>query len=481
MWMRGSHPFLFWLYLSLIILIPLIGSQQQVSQLTRIDERGVLKVATRNIPTAYFEDADGPAGFEYELLKTFADQRNLRLELKVVQNRNDLFELLRQRDVDMAAASLFLRPERQQSFPTSEPYAFAVSQVVYLGDDKTTPQSVAELIGKRILVQSGSAHAQRLQELQQEWPELDWMETEDMDVADMLEMLREQEADVLITDHMTLAIYAPLFPDIQVAFSLDAPKPLVWYLAPTMDDSLRLAIDQFLVHPETQVLIEKLREKYFEHTRRYDFTGIKAFRAHIQSRLPDYRNLFERYANQYQLDWQLLAAIGYQESKWDPKAVSPTGVKGLMMLTLPTAKAMGVSDRQDVEQSIAGGSRYMRYLIDLLPARIQEPDRTWLALAAYNVGIGHLEDARILTQRAGYNPDRWSDVRQFLPKLAHKRWYSQTKHGYARGWEPVIYVRNIRLYREILRLEQLPANTVIPAAKPKLPKIEVFKRIPPTL
>jgi len=170
----------------------------------------------------------------------------------------------------------------------------------------------------------------------------------------------------------------------------------------------------------------------------------------VQSRLPRYRQWFEEAATHVGEHWRLLAAIGYQESKWDPDAVSPTGVKGLMMLTESTAQQIGVSDRTDPKQSIRGGAVYFSSVRDKIPARILEPDRTWLALAAYNVGFGHLEDARVLAQTAGRDPDSWQDVRAFLPLLAQEYWYAQTKRGYARGWEPVRFVDNIRSYLDIL-------------------------------
>ena len=150
------------------------------------------------------------------------------------------------------------------------------------------------------------------------------------------------------------------------------------------------------------------------------------------------------------MDWRFLAAVSYQESLWNSKAVSPTGVKGLMMLTNNTALQLKIKNRRDPVKSVHGGTKYYLSMHKKIPARIGEPDRTWFALAAYNVGFGHLEDARILAQRAGLNPDLWSDVKKYLPLLSKKKWYEQTKHGYARGREPVTYVQNIRNYYDVL-------------------------------
>jgi membrane-bound lytic murein transglycosylase F len=149
-------------------------------------------------------------------------------------------------------------------------------------------------------------------------------------------------------------------------------------------------------------------------------------------------------------DGRLLAAIGYQESHWDPAAISPTGVRGLMMLTRNTASVLGVEDRIDPAQSIPGGAKYLEQLKARLPSSIKEPDRTWFALASYNVGYGHVQDARAITEQMGKEPDLWAHVKDNLPLLAQHSWYSNTRHGYARGWEPVMYVENIRNYYDIL-------------------------------
>ena len=161
--------------------------------------------------------------------------------------------------------------------------------------------------------------------------------------------------------------------------------------------------------------------------------------------------MFVEAAQRYQLDWRLLAAMSYQESYWNPRAVSPTGVRGIMMLTEATARQLGVPDRMDVRQSVHGGGAYLRTLIDRLPADIPEPDRTWMALASYNVGYNHLEDARILTQKQGADPNKWNDLKERLPLLAKAAWYTKTKHGYARGYEPVQLVNRIRTYYEVLK------------------------------
>jgi membrane-bound lytic murein transglycosylase F len=212
-----------------------------------------------------------------------------------------------------------------------------------------------------------------------------------------------------------------------------------------------------------------------------DYLFSRNFLGHVQTRLPKYVDWFQEAATLHDVDWRLLAAMGYQESKWDPSAVSYTGVRGLMQLTEDTAALIRAGNRLDPRSSIFGGARYLASLIRKVPPRIPEPDRTWFAVAAYNVGFGHVEDARILAQQAGRNPDRWEDVREFLPLLAQERWYTRTQRGYARGWEPVAYVDNVQAYLNILAVAGIglappePAPTE-PVASGRTPRKETAAR-----
>jgi len=185
------------------------------------------------------------------------------------------------------------------------------------------------------------------------------------------------------------------------------------------------------------------------------------FRGHIETRLPHLRAPFEVAAKDTGIGWRLLAALGYQESRWRPAAVSPRGAQGVMMLMPQTARKMGVSDVFSPDENILGGARYLLYMKERVPQRIRDPDRTWLAIAAYNIGIGHLEDARIVTQMRKKNPDRWSDVRTNLPRLSDPRWHSRVKHGYANGAETAQFVERVSQFAAIL--ESVPEQADKPS------------------
>lgn len=194
--------------------------------------------------------------------------------------------------------------------------------------------------------------------------------------------------------------------------------------------------------------------------RKFRYAESGQFQKRLAARLNPYRSWFEQAAANVDVDWRLLAAIAYQESRWDPLAESADGALGVMMLTESTAHELGVTDRANPRQSIFAGARYFASLLRKIPARIPEPDRTWLAVAAYNVGFGHLEDARVLTQERGKNPDSWDDVREHLPMLADQDWYGQAKRGYARGSEPVQFVGRVQRFMTLLDWETSEATVL---------------------
>ena len=174
------------------------------------------------------------------------------------------------------------------------------------------------------------------------------------------------------------------------------------------------------------------------------------FIEHSDSRLVEYKKYFKKYAYEFQIPWALIAAVAYQESKWNENVTSPTGVKGLMQLTLKTAEHIGVNDRTDPIQSIRGGAYYLKYLYDKTPTKLNPTQRWIFALVAYNIGWGHLQDARELTLALSKNPYLWDDFKSILPLLEVKLYYSYLPLGYARGQEAVTFVDKVISYYTLL-------------------------------
>ena len=434
------------------------------STLERIKEDGVLRVVTRNSPATYFQDRNGETGFEYELVKRFADDLGVKLEIETADNLDDLFgQLGKPNGPVLAAAGLVSSEQRQQQVRFSHPYLEVTPQIIYR-NGQSRPTNAADLVGKKIMVLKGSTHAEQLAALKKQNPAIEYEESDAVEVVDLLRMVDEGQIDLTLVDSNEVAMNQVYFPNVRVAFDLGNASNQSWAVAAGDDNSLLNEINSYLDKVEKNGTLQRLKDRYYGHVDVLGYVGAYTFAQHLQQRLPKYEKHFRAYAKEEKVDWRLLAAIGYQESLWQPAVTSKTGVRGLMMLTQNTAQAMGVSNRLDARQSIMGGAKYLAKIKDELDDKIAEPDRTWFALAAYNVGTGHLDDARILAKKEGLNPNKWLDVKKMLPRLSQKQWYSKTRYGYARGGEPVHFVANIRRYYDILTWvtqPQLEGNQVV--------------------
>ena len=448
------------------VLLTLLGGCERQDSLTEIRERGELVVVSRNSPTTYYLDKNGPTGFEYALCELLAEALDVELRMETVYSLRDLFTKLDRQTVNIAAAGLTLTEERAAKYPHSTSYYKLTPQVIYVAGN-SRPRKLADLSGRKILVLAGSSHVQMLKTLQQsELPDLQWEEIDEADTTQLLEQLRGDESALAIVDSNEFNVQQALYPRQQVAFDLGREQDMVWYLPPGIDNTRLLAfIDDFLIGLQQDGTLARLHNQYFGHTEGVSRMNAFEFAQNIADVLPAYEPLIRKIANEYQMDWHLLAAIAYQESHWNPLATSPTGVRGMMMLTKATARELGVDNRLDVAQSLRGGARYLKNIKRRLPKKIQEPDRTWLALAAYNIGLAHLEDARRLTERQGGNPNLWQDVMQRLPLLQKTQYYKNTRYGYARGREAVTLVQNIRHYYSVLAWQEIPEIQPLPPVR----------------
>jgi membrane-bound lytic murein transglycosylase F len=445
------------------LLLPALGGCEQRDSLDRIRDDGRLVVVSRNSPTTYFLDRQEPTGFEYALTKLLAEDLGVKLRLEPAFDLLEIFERLSREEADIAAAGLTLTPKRAARYPHSDSYQQLTPQVVYVAGT-FRPRDLADLEGMSIVILAGSSHADTLEELQAgAYPQLSWREVRAADTMELLELLDDGEAQLAIIDSNEFAVQQSLYPRIKVAFDLAAEQDMVWYLAPGADNARLIAyINAFIERLSANGTLERLREIHFGHAEGRDRIASHTFMLKMQRSLPPYRRLIEQVAREFKMEWQLLAAIAYQESHWNPQAASPTGVRGMMMLTLPTARELGVTNRLDPVQSLRGGARYYKNMKRRLPGDIFEPDRTWLALAAYNIGMGHLEDARKLTERHGGDPHLWEDVMDNLPLLQKSKYYKSVRYGYARGMEAVTYVQNIRHYYNILSWQEIPGQQAEP-------------------
>lgn len=430
-------------------------------------------MVTRNSPTTYYEDADGPAGLEYEMAKMFANRLGVKLVLLVPGSFNDLLNKLRNNSVHIAAAGLTVTKDREKEFLFGPAYQEITEQLVYNTANRR-PKNLSQIDTGTLEIVANSSHEERLKYLQEVMPDLSWKSNHQLESEELLQMVSDNIIEYTIADSNTLSLNQRYLINLRAAFDISEPQLLAWALPKTGDTSLLVEVQKFFKEIRENGELTRMIERNYGHAEDFDYVDTKIYRRHIEIRLPQFQTIFQKAAAEYGVDWRLIAAMGYQESHWDPNAISPTGVRGIMMLTLKTAQDMGITNRLDPKNSIYGGTKYFKKTKDRIDKSIPEPDRTWLAMAAYNVGYYHVQDAMELAQKLDKNPNRWIDIKTVLPLLAKRKWYKQTRYGFARGWEPVRYVENIRSYYDILKWVDDSRNKVTPIPK-------AFFRIPNTL
>ncbi|WP_031520278.1 membrane-bound lytic murein transglycosylase MltF [Siccibacter colletis] len=423
--------------------IPWFGGAE--NRLAEIKSRGVLRVSTVPSPLI-FTSINGKAyGLDYELAQLFADYLGVKLEITSRQNINELFDDLDNNDADVLAAGLVYNPERTRHYEPGPTY-YSVSQQLVYRVGSLRPRNPGTIKPGQLVIAPGHTALNELEKLRaSKYPDLSWTIDPQRNSNTLLSQVLEGKIDYTIADSVAVNLFQRVHPQLAVALDMTDEQPVSWYTQRDGDHTLAAAMLDFFNRINEDGTLARLEEKYLGHGNDFDYVDTRSFLRAVDTLLPDLQPLFEKYATD--IDWKLLAAISYQESHWDPQATSPTGVRGLMMLTRNTAQSVGLTDRLDPEQSISGGARYLSDMMKKVPETVPEEERIWFALAAYNMGYAHMLDARALTAKQKGNPDSWADVKQRLSLLSLKPYYSKTTYGYARGHEAYAYVENIRKYQ----------------------------------
>jgi len=443
---------------TLVLLLPVVCDPGFIADrpVAPLSQTGELVVLTRNTPTTRYVDSQGQtSGLEYDLVQMFAAELGVKVRYIDRQPLYQILPALRRNEAHLAAAGLAITSDRVKQFQFGPAYQMFQPVLAY-NTDNPAPRDIKDVIGKRIEVVKGTSAIEDLRTLRKRYPQLRWHEVSESDSEGLLSRLSEGKTDYVVTDSHVLDVVRNFYPNLSRAFAIGDPEPLAWVFPPDGDPKIIEHAREFFLRITFDGTLKRLLERYYGHVKQLDRMDIANFLERMRTVLPRYAPMFKEAQDLTEIDWRLLAALGFQESHWDPAAVSPTGVRGLMMLTSETADRMDVADRMDPRENIIGGAQYLLELKDTLPGRIQEPDRTWLALAAYNVGYGHLEDARKLAQRKGLNPNLWVDVKQVLPLLSRYEYYNTLKHGFCRGNEALVLTENIRNYYDILRRFEEP-------------------------
>ncbi|MHB1299747.1 MAG: membrane-bound lytic murein transglycosylase MltF [Burkholderiales bacterium] len=422
-----------------------------------------LIIATVNGPTTFFEDSQGNfAGFEHDLASLFAQKLGMNAKFVVYANRELLMQALARGKAHLAAAGLAVSPDGEESGLISGPAYFKVQPQLAYNQSEPKPKSLAELSGKRIGYISDPGLNALLKAQKATYPGVDFSEVKKDSSDELLSSVSDGTTDYAIAYSNQIDIAEHYYPNIDTAFDIGPAVSLAWAFPENADPELLQKARDFFAGIEKDGTLARVIDRYYGHIYRLEQADIVGFLGKMDSRLDTLRPYFEDAEEVTGIDWRLLAALAYQESHWDAHATSPTGVRGIMMLTGDTADRLNVSDRLDPRQSIVAGARYLAMLKDEIPAEVKEPDRTWFALAAYNVGTAHLEDAMQLAKRLKKNPDSWVDLKDVLPLLSRPGYFGTVQHGFARGGEAVIMVGSIRNYYDLL-------------TKYKPPHVPVFK------
>ena len=386
------------------------------------------------------------------MLKRFSDSLGVELTLIIEPNAKELLNKLALRNAHFAAAKLAITPKRQQQYLFTQAYHETSPKLIYHSATRR-PKKLKDIENLSIEISADDSLDADLQILKKKWTKLSWQVNQESSPEDLMVLVNERLIDFTIVSSDEIKLNQKFYPDLRIAFDISKPKKIGWAFAQSEDTSLYDAANEFLQQQKKSGELQLLIEQHFGHIQSFDYVGTRVYQRHIISRLPAYQPWFEKAGTDNDIEWILLASMAYQESHWDKEAKSPTGVRGLMMLTLATAKYIGVNNRVEPHQSIFGGAYYFAKLLKKLPEEVTGSDRIFFALASYNLGYWHVRDAMKLTKKNGQDETKWTNLKKTLPLLRKKKWHSQTRFGYARGDEAVKYVQNIRSYYDVLKWE----------------------------
>jgi membrane-bound lytic murein transglycosylase F len=414
------------------------------TSLERIKSRGELIIITTNTPTTYYFDRDNQlVGPEYDMTQAFAASLQVDVVYKVYDSVAEVLQALRDHEGDIAAAGLTVTDGRKIEFSFSSSYQKTNEYLVCHRNVKQI-RDKEDLKTVDIVIAAGSSYVESIKA----YPDAKWTAVDNISTVGLIEQVASKKTECTISDSTLYNIERRYHTEIQKKYTLAKESDLAWVVNKHNDDLLQAINDWFETYKDNNDLAYIL-EKYYGFVQIFDYVDTHKFLSRSKTRLPQYKDFFIDAANKNDISPSLLASQSYQESHWNRKAKSPTGVRGIMMLTQPVAKSLGVTNRLHAEQNIYAGAKFQAKMKKMVE-HVDEPGRSWLALAAYNVGRGHFRDAQSLARKLGKNPDHWHDMKEVLPLLAQKKYYKDLRYGYARGNEPVRYVTRIRNYDSLL-------------------------------
>jgi len=405
----------------------------QSQSLDDILRTGELRVLIADEPDSQFVFNRQHFGFEYELLEAFANDLGVVLSLEVVPY-GELFTLLDSGAGDMAVGGIINSQFVQRVSTPSVAWYQAQTTVVYKRGTKR-PKRIEDLAKEQVLTSARYYDIDALKTL-------NLVDDHRSEYA-LLSAVDDGSERFVLSVNYRARNAKHYLPNLNRSFILPDLLDVVWALPKRADEPLLIRLNEYLQTALEQKLPQLLADNYFNSPTRlttYDALGIHH---KIKTVFPDFEYAFKRAARQGDIDWQLLAAIAYQESRWSNDARSPTGVRGVMQLTTDTAQALGVDDRMDMNQSIDAAARYLKQLNRRLPEKIKEPQRTWFAVGAYNIGMKHILAAYRKAREQGLDRTQWKTIADLLPTLYGER--------FERGIQAQNYVERVQIFTDIVR------------------------------
>lgn len=401
-----------------------------------------LRMITRNNAMTYFIHRGRQVGFEYELMKKFAKSQGLQLDIVIPDSHGEMMSYLQAGQGDVIAAAMTIDTERLQEAAMTRPY-IEMEELVVVRAEETGISGWQDMAGRTVHVRESSSFYQTLQAMQDSVAGLKIaILPDDMETEEILEGVAEGLYDITLCDSNLLDTERAYGRPLKAAFSIK-PTHVGWAVRKD-NPNLLAALNQFIEQEYRSMFYNMMQRRYFKNTRTIS-KARDSLRVDLSSQLSPFDSLVKTYAKRFDLDWRLISAQMYQESRFDPNAVSWVGAQGLMQVMPRTGAEIGFTDLKDPETGIHAGVKYLHMMIDRFDPSIPMNVRVHFALASYNAGYGHVLDARRLAGKMGWDKGQWfGHVERAMLLLAKPQYAQRARYGYCRGGEPVQYVRNIQ-------------------------------------
>jgi membrane-bound lytic murein transglycosylase F len=397
-------------------------------------------------------------GFEYELAQEFAEYLGVELKIRIVENWKRMIHELKNGNAAVIAAGITISPNRQQRVAFSDGYMDIRQHIISHRNNAKTVKTVSDLSGKIVHVQTATAYQERLEELRRQGLDLSIKLHKDVPTEELIQQVAEGEIELTVADSNIARLNQRHYPRAVMAGAISDLQQLGWAVHPEAHE-LREKINSFFASIKKSGRFDEIYNKYYGDVGNFDYVDLRAFHRRVKNRLSRYSPFIKAAARKHGFDWRLIAAQAYQESHLNPWAKSHAGAKGLMQLLTSTARSLNVADIYNPVDNINGGVQHLKDMYDHFDSATGE-DRLMIALAAYNVGQGHIQDARNLAIKKNLDPSSWESLKKTLPLLRYRKYYKNSKYGYCRGTEPIIYVKQIMIYYDILKRQGIEYKDV---------------------